>query len=68
MTIKTYKYTGEPNRVQKTLTNEHTLSNGVKMEGNQSILSPTLMIASPTLPAFNYVYIVEFERYYFCTI
>lgn len=68
MTLKTYTYTGEPNVVDKSsaLTGETTLSNGVKMEGNQSITGPTLMIESTTLPTFNYVYITEFQRYYFC--
>lgn len=65
MTIILYNSTAEFNRVDKTeyLSEVATLS-GTLRDGT-SVTEPVIMIEYSTIPDFNYVYIPEFERYYF---
>lgn len=65
--IKTYNYSGETSRVDKTdyLTPISTLS-GV-LRGESSLLNFNVLIQSDTVPNFNYCYIDKFKRYYYVT-
>lgn len=65
--IKTYNYSGETSRVDKTdyLTPISTLS-GV-LRGEASLLNFNVLIQSDTVPNFNYCYIDKFKRYYYVT-
>ena len=64
MTIELYKNLSEPNIVNKNITLLATAS-GALRDGT-SILSPTIRLEyDSTVQAINYVYIVEFERFYF---
>lgn len=65
--IKTYNYSGETSRIDKTdyLTPISTLS-GV-LRGESSLLNFNVLIQSDTVPNFNYCYIDKFKRYYYVT-
>lgn len=66
--VKLYTYTGEPNRLQKSslLTAETDLTGTARSEIN--ISDPEIMIESATtLRSHNYMYIPDFNRYYFIT-
>lgn len=66
--VKLYTYTGEPNRLQKSslMTAEMDLTGTVRSEID--ISNPEIMIESgATLRSHNYMYIPEFNRYYFIT-
>lgn len=65
--IKTYNYSGETSRVDKTdyLTPVSTIS-GV-LRGEASLLNFNVLIQSDTVPNFNYCYIDKFKRYYYVT-
>lgn len=66
--VKLYTYTGEPNRLQKSslLTAELDLTGTARSEID--ISNPEIMIeSSATLRSYNYMYIPEFNRYYFIT-
>lgn len=65
--IKTYNYSGEISRVDKTdyLTPISTIS-GV-LRGEASLLNFNVLIQSDTVPNFNYCYIDKFKRYYYVT-
>ena len=65
--IKTYNYSGEISRVDKTdyLTPISTLSGALR--GEASLLNFNVLIQSDTVPNFNYCYIDKFKRYYYVT-
>lgn len=65
--IKTYNYSGETSRVDKTdyFTPISTIS-GV-LRGEASLLNFNVLIQSDTVPNFNYCYIDKFKRYYYVT-
>ena len=65
--IKTYNYSGETSRLDKTdyLTPISTIS-GV-LRGEASLLNFNVLIQSDTVPNFNYCYIDKFKRYYYVT-
>lgn len=65
--IKTYQNTAESNRVDKTLylTTVGTISGTLRESTSISALE--LTIEYPKIPDFNYIYIPEFNRYYFIT-
>ena len=69
MTITGYSLSSscKVNEVDKTsyLGTGTNMTNSVKLEGKQNIVSPVLTVYSTTKPAFNYVYIDTFARYYF---
>lgn len=66
MTIKLYNYTGEEERIDKSsLLSTATSVSGDQYEGNQSILAPSIIISSATMPTYNYAYVTEYARYYF---
>lgn len=62
VTIQLYNYNGAPNVINKQL-GEHTDINGVLYD-RTNVLQPVIKIErQPAL--FNYVYIVQLQRYYF---
>ena len=63
--IKLYSNTAETNRVDKTnfLTLKATLQGNLKEK--TSIINPIINFELSDVPDFNYVYIAEFNRYYF---
>lgn len=65
--VITYKNSAEIIRMDKSayLSNRQDMTNYVKFEGGQNLLSPSFYINSTTEPTFNYVHIPEFNRYYF---
>ena len=63
MTITLYKTKSESNKINKTLTSSMSFTGTLKDEC--SILSPTIFIESENLSDYNYLYIKEFNRYYF---
>lgn len=58
-----YTTISEPNRLYKSLNNQ-TIFQG-ELREQSSIINPTLTIQAVNLSAFNYMYIPEFDRYYF---
>lgn len=64
MTVKLYVCNDDVKTVNKTLTEEKTLT--VSITGNCSVISPNLKIATyDNLTSYNYLYISEWNRYYF---
>lgn len=64
MNIKLYKTATQVNAITKTLTDEISLTGTLKDETD--ILKPTVLITSTSnLSSYNYMYIPEFNRYYF---
>lgn len=63
VTLKTYIYTGEPNRVNKTL-EENNDYKGL-LNDRFNVLSPVVRFRTKTPVSFNYAYLVETNRYYF---
>lgn len=63
--IQLYQCTAERNRVNKT--DYMTLVGSIfgTLREETSIVSPDITVEGKTLPAFNYVYIREFNRYYY---
>lgn len=64
-TIVLYNNSSTDNKINKSLTNSKNLS-GTLREGC-SMLEPSVLIESVSVPGYNYCYIPEFERYYFIT-
>ena len=63
LAIKLYKTSSPENAITKTLTNEISLTGTLKE--NIEILNPVVMIKSSTnLSGYNYMYIPDFDRYY----
>jgi hypothetical protein len=62
MEINLYKYTQDPNTVNKTLGNPYTVTG--YMNNDLEIDSPTIKLASYDLE-YNYIYIPVLKRYYF---
>ena len=65
--IELYQNSAEVNRVDKTLhlVNVGSLSGALRNEC--SIITPSIVYQSDSVPSFNYVYIPIFNRYYFVT-
>ena len=62
MQIELYQYQGNPNTINKNLTNPNVISG--YMSNDLDIDSPTIKLASYELK-YNYVYIPLLKRYYF---
>lgn len=59
-----YNYKGQPNTINKALTPLGTLNVALRPELN--VHNPTLKIQMPpNMYGFNYVYLEDFEKYYF---
>ena len=67
MTIKTYKFSGDSRKIDKTLTLVKTYSNA-EIVGNMSVQTPTISLQLDSFTDvinFNYIYIPELRRYYY---
>ena len=65
MTINLYVNTSEKEKLDKSLINE-TVLNGYLKQGS-SVVNPTITIQITNPSQYNYVYIPQFNRYYFIT-
>ena len=63
MNIKIGNYTSEKNSFPKSKTWIHDLSGQLK--NTSSIVNPTILVEAVNPSAYNYMYIPEFNRYYF---
>ena len=63
VTVKTFVFDGNPNTVNKTLTEQETVTG--LLNANFDILNPVLRFKTITPVSFNYCYINELQRYYF---
>lgn len=63
VTLKTYIYKGEPNRVNKELT-ETSDYKGL-LNDRFNVLNPVVRFRTRTPVTFNYAYLMETGRYYF---
>lgn len=67
MTIKTYRFTGDSRKVDKTLTSVESYSNA-EIVGEMSILNPSISLQLDSFTDtinFNYIKIPELNRYYY---
>ena len=67
MTIKTYRFSGDSRKIDKTLTLVKTYSNA-EIVGNMSVQTPTISLQLDSFTDvinFNYIYIPELRRYYY---
>lgn len=55
----------EKNKLNKTINNPTTLTGTLKQE--TSVIKPTIIIEANNPSSYNYMYILEFGRYYFIT-
>ena len=62
-TIDFYNNSSEPERVDKDLSSHIQLTGNLKAES--SVLDPKIIIATSAMPHSNYMYIGQFNRYYF---
>lgn len=68
MTIQIQQTTSEKNRIGKSISTLHTASGSLR--DGTSIINPVIRISGaniPTLKNANYMYIPDFNRYYFIT-
>lgn len=67
MTIVLYNSTAETDMLDKSgyLTQVSTLTGNLR--SGTDLVDPEIVVELDTLPSFNYVYITEFNRYYFVT-
>lgn len=65
MTIRLYKTIDQKEKLNKTLTNEKTVTGTLKTK--MSIIKPSILLHSSNINFlnYNYCYIVDFDRYYF---
>lgn len=63
VTVKTFVFDGNPNTVNKTLTEQETVTG--LLNASFDILNPVLRFRTATPVSFNYCYINELQRYYF---
>lgn len=70
MTIQLYRNQAEPNRVDKTEYLYPILALQGTLRDACSVITPTFIIeydVEETIPTFNYIWVLEFNRYYFVT-
>lgn len=63
VTVKTFVFDGNPNTVNKTLTEQETVTG--LLNASFDILNPVLRFKTRTPVSFNYCYVNELQRYYF---
>lgn len=63
MLMKMYDTKSSNNVINKVLENEHEFD--IKFKDKTDIVSPVVILSSPTLILSNYAYIPDFNRYYF---
>lgn len=62
--VKLYKYTGEPEVVDKQLNELTATTLDCDFRDEQDVLSPTLTCTASSMPDVNYMYIARYGRYY----
>lgn len=67
MQIILYQNKSDKRALTKTLENALTVGNVLLLDGNDSILTPKLILSGVNVANYNYVYIPDFGRYYFIT-
>lgn len=65
MNITLYTTTDAPNKINKTVVEVKQMQG--KLRGEMNLLSPAIECEFDSLPKFNYVYLPDFNRYYFVT-
>lgn len=63
MDITLYKTHDAPNVINKTLETVQTVAGTLR--GDMDLLTPVVQVEFDTLPVFNYVFVPDFNRYYF---
>lgn len=63
MEIRLYVNSSEKNQIGKLLSSELILSGSLR--DTSSIINPIILIQADNISNYNYVYIAEFNRYYF---
>lgn len=63
VTVKTFVFNGNPNTVNKTLTEQETVTG--LLNASFDILNPVLRFRTRKPVSFNYCYVNELQRYYF---
>lgn len=63
MTINFYKNLSEKNKIGKKLINKLSLNGNLREES--SVTNPTILFEHSNISVYNYVYIPDFNRYYF---
>lgn len=63
MLMKMYDTKSSNNVINKVLENEHEFD--IKFKDKTNIVTPVVILSSPTLILSNYAYIPDFNRYYF---
>ena len=64
-TVQLYNNTSEPERIGKALSPTVSFTGSLKEQ--TSIINPTIIVNSPSVPSGNYARIDAFGRYYFIT-
>ena len=64
-TINLYNNTSEPEKVDKSLSSQGSLTGQLK--DSTSIINPSILCNIGSIPTANYMYISEFHRYYYIT-
>lgn len=67
MQVILYRNKSDRRALNKTLENALTVENVLLLDGNDSILTPKLILSGVNVANYNYVYIPDFGRYYFIT-
>lgn len=67
MEIILYRNKSDRRALNKTLENPLTIANALLLNGNDSILSPQLILTGVNVSDYNYAYIADLGRYYFIT-
>jgi hypothetical protein len=62
--VKLYKYTGEPEVVDKQLNEQSATTLDCEFRDEQDVLTPTLTCTASSMPDVNYMYIARYNRYY----
>ena len=65
--VKLYKYTGEPEVVDKQLNEQSAITLSCEFRDDQNVLQPTLTYTGTPMPDVNYMYIARYGRYYWIT-
>ena len=68
VTVKLYKYTGDPEVVEKTLDEQGALSATCEFRQEQDVLNPELTLTGSNLSDYNYMYISRYNRYYWINV
>lgn len=65
LTVTLYKNKSDKRVLSKTITDGISIDNVLLLDGNDSVLTPKLIISGVNVSDYNYVYIPDFNRYYY---